>query len=108
MKMNKYQKEAMRTALNIAKKDVWYSALGLAGEAGEVIEQIKKFYRDDDGIMTVKRKQKLIRELGDVLWYLACMAEIWGLNFEDIAKENLAKLAIRFENNSIKGDGSDR
>lgn len=46
-----------------------YTALGLFGEAGEIANQVKKIWRDDDGVLTVDRMVKLQDELGDVLWY---------------------------------------
>jgi len=46
-----------------------YTALGLFGEAGEIANQVKKIWRDDDGVLTADRMTKLRDELGDVLWY---------------------------------------
>lgn len=46
-----------------------YCALGLIGEAGEIANQVKKIWRDDDGVLTEDRRNKLRDEAGDVLWY---------------------------------------
>ena len=55
-----------------------YLALGLIGETGEVAEHVKKYLRDDEGFLTEDRRQKLIKELGDVLWYAAVRADREG------------------------------
>jgi len=51
-----------------------YLGLGLIGETGEVAEHVKKCLRDDEGRLTDERREKLIKELGDVLWYAAVTA----------------------------------
>lgn len=56
-----------------------YCALGLFGEAGEIANQVKKIWRDDDAILTEDRKVKLRDELGDVLWYAVRFAHHYGL-----------------------------
>ena len=55
---------------------VW--GLGISGEAGEVSDHIKKFIRDDDYCMTPERTDKLLGELGDVLWYVSSIAGAIG------------------------------
>lgn len=55
-----------------------YLALGLIGETGEVAEHVKKYLRDDEGFLTEDRRQKLIKELGDVLWYAVVWADCEG------------------------------
>jgi hypothetical protein len=47
-----------------------YISLGLAGEAGEFCDQVKKVLRDDGNVLTLTRQEKLWSELGDVLWYM--------------------------------------
>ena len=85
-----------------------YPALGLAGEAGEVLENIKRIIRDDEGNITEERRAKIEKELGDVGWYWAQLATEFGLNLDDIAKNNLIKLQSRLKRNKIKGDGNNR
>jgi NTP pyrophosphatase (non-canonical NTP hydrolase) len=85
-----------------------YSAMGLAGEAGEVAEQVKKFMRDDGGTLREERRQKLIRELGDVLWYVAAVASDLGVSLDEVAEANIAKLASRQERGVLGGSGDDR
>ena len=106
---NQYQKRALETAMypNIGQ-NIIYPALGLTGEAGEVSELIKKMIRDDGGTLTEQRREKLLKELGDVLWYVAVVAHEAGLMLGDVAQVNLDKLARRKEEGKITGSGSDR
>ena len=85
-----------------------YPALGLCGEAGEVAEKVKKTLRDDGGVLSDDRRDALSRELGDVLWYLSQLATEAGLDLEEIASENLAKLFSRQERGVLRGSGDDR
>lgn len=87
---------------------IMYPALKLAGEAGEVAEEIGKMIRDDSGIMTDERRERLVGELGDVLWYINALAAELGESLERIAERNIAKLARRREAGTLKGRGSDR
>jgi NTP pyrophosphatase (non-canonical NTP hydrolase) len=85
-----------------------YCALKLNGEAGEVAEQIGKMLRDDGGILKIDRAEKLEKELGDVLWYLASLTELLGFDLSTIAEINLRKLADRQARGVLGGSGSDR
>ena len=85
-----------------------YPALGLAGEAGEVLENIKRIIRDDEGEVKEERRVLIEKELGDVLWYLAQLATEFYLNLDDVAKNNLIKLQSRLKRGKVKGDGDDR
>jgi NTP pyrophosphatase (non-canonical NTP hydrolase) len=85
-----------------------YPALGLCGEAGEVAELIKKMHRDDNGCLTLGRREKLKKELGDVLWYLAEISRQAGLNLSEVASANIEKLRARQAAGTIHCDGSDR
>ena len=82
--------------------------LGLAGEAGEVEDKIKKALRDDSSQLTSKTKEGIIKELGDVLWYVATVARYLDVSLDDIAKENIAKLQSRLERNKLSGSGDNR
>ena len=106
---NQYQKRALETAMypNIGQ-NIIYPALGLTGEAVEVSELIKKMIRDDGGTLTNQRREKLLKELGDVLWYVAVVAHEAGLMLGDVAQVNLDKLSRRKSEGKITGSGSDR
>lgn len=109
MQFQEYAELAKRTAAypNIGK-NITYPTLGLVGEAGEVAEKVKKMFRDDNGMMTDERRQAIVKELGDVLWYMCAIANELNIPFEDIPKMNIAKLAARVERRTIHGDGDDR
>ena len=109
MKLNEYQQFAMKTAI-FPKNDAFaYTALGLAGEAGEIANKVKKFIRDGyDVEELVDRQNEVIDELGDVLWYVAAVAEVMGTNLEAVAKDNLWKLAERQRNGTLRGSGDKR
>ncbi len=104
MGLNEYQREAQKTSIYPASARIIYPALGLAGEAGEVANQVKKIIRDDDGPLTEARKNKIIGELGDVLWYAAAIAADLEISLEKVAEHNLVKLAIRKSESLIYGD----
>jgi len=98
-----YQNQAFTTA-KPSSQNIYYMALGLAGEAGEVANKVKKIMRDNKE----PDKDELAAELGDVLWYVAGCATILGLSLDDIASSNLAKLQSRKERNVISGSGDNR
>ena len=85
-----------------------YGALGLNGEAGEVADKIKKLYRDRDGVVDEEFKGIIKKELGDVLWYVARMADDFGFTLEEIAEGNYEKLSSRKEREMLHGDGDNR
>jgi NTP pyrophosphatase (non-canonical NTP hydrolase) len=85
-----------------------YPALGLAGEAGEVAEHVKKSIRDDGGAVSDERRCALARELGDVLWYTAQLATELGLDLDDVAQINLDKLLSRQRRGVLSGSGDER
>ena len=109
MNFNEYQKLARSTAVYPEEHKVVYPALGLCGEAGEVAEKIKKTIRGDTALAPLdKVTGSIADELGDVLWYLAILADDLGVELEDVAKWNVDKLQRRMKSNKIKGDGDNR
>ena len=106
MNFNEYQKLARSTAVYPEEHKVVYPALGLCGEAGEVADKIKKTIRGDSSLVNVTGS--IADELGDVLWYLAILADDLGIPLEDIAHWNVDKLRRRMKSNKIKGDGDNR
>jgi len=82
--------------------------LGLAGEAGEVAEKVKKLYRDHGGVTTPARVLEICKELGDALWYISNVASELNLTLGEVAEMNLTKLAQRFSESKIHGEGDKR
>ena len=96
MNFEEYQDAASVTALYPNRlKNLEYPTLGLAGEAGEVANIVKKIQRDFSGEITDEIRAKLKDELGDVLWYISACADELGLTLTEIAKFNVEKLAKR-------------
>ncbi len=96
MNFEEYQKEASSTALYPNRlNNLEYPTLGLAGEAGEVANIVKKIQRDFDGELNDEIRRKLQDELGDVLWYISACADELGLTLAEIAEFNVGKLAKR-------------
>lgn len=93
-----FQAACIRT---LASTNEAVMGLGIAGEAGEVCEMLKKSI--DHGIPI--DKDALSKELGDVLFYIAALALIYDIALEDVAAGNIAKLAERYPNGFVKGGG---
>jgi NTP pyrophosphatase (non-canonical NTP hydrolase) len=87
-----------------------YVALGLAGEAGELANKIKKMYRDgiDHDSHWPDKRESLIKELGDVLWYAAAMASELDADLGAAAAYNVAKLRDRERRGVLGGSGDNR
>lgn len=85
-----------------------YVTMGLAGEAGEFANKMKKVLRDGKGEMDKDMRTELAKELGGVLWYLAECCTVLGLNFGDIADLNLAQLKARASAGTLQGSGDNR
>ena len=103
MKMSKYQEEARKTAFYPQEYNIVYPALGLAGEAGEVAEKVKKMIRDGTFI-----KEDIAKEISDCLWYIANLAHDIGYNLDVIAEINLEKLRSRAKRGVLSGEGDNR
>jgi len=109
MTFQEYQDEARKTAIYPNKDNNFvYPTLGLAGEAGEVAEKIKKVIRDNDGVISEEKKQEVTKELGDVLWYVANLAKELGVSLDEVAQKNLEKLQSRQQRNELHGSGDNR
>lgn len=94
MNVNDYQKEAM-TLLNpdIAPKDILVNAvMGLCGESGECVDHVKKHLFQGHPL----DREKLMKELGDVAWYLAEAATALDVPLSEILQGNLDKLHKRY------------
>lgn len=109
MTFEEYQKLSRKTAIYPDKGNNFiYPVLGLAGEAGEVSEKIKKILRDKAGTVNQEDKTSISKELGDVLWYIAQIATELNISLDSIAENNIEKLFLRKQKNSFHGEGDNR
>lgn len=116
MNFNEYQKRALTTDVSGTGKTTYHvnelpflkQLLGLVGETGEFADKIKKILRDKDGIMTDKDRAESVKELGDILWYLAVVSSYLGVELEDVARQNIKKLTDRAKRGVIKSQGDNR
>ena len=115
MTFDEYQKRAVTTDLGKNKShklahDPAYvdKILSLVGEAGEVAEKYKKIIRDKKGIISRQDKKEITKELGDVLWYIAVIADYLGVALDDLAQANLEKLFSRQKRGALGGKGDNR
>ena len=109
MTLNEYQSAAKTTAVyTSAEQRLICTVLGLNGEAGEVAEKFKKVIRDKNSVIDEGDRREIEKELGDVLWYLAVLADTLGLDLESVAALNLEKLKSRFARGTIHGEGDNR
>lgn len=81
--------------------------LGMAGEAGEAADAIKKAWRDD-GFVSEERRRKIMLEMGDCLWYISIIADKLGIRLSEVAQANMDKLADRRSRGVLNGQGDDR
>lgn len=108
MHLDAYQAEASSTAIYPKQFSIMYPSLGLAAEAGEVANKVKKIYRDNGGLIDDQIRQAVADEVGDVLWYVACLSKDLNIPLSEIAQRNLDKLKSRLERGVIGGSGDNR
>lgn len=122
--LNAYQYLATRSAFYPGKDTplgLAYVALKMNGEAGEFAEHVGKAMRDDrygqpvqhlehafHETLTPSRHELLVKEIGDVLWYLSAACNELGVTLSEAAALNLEKLADRSERNVLQGSGDNR
>ena len=107
--MNRYQEEAWETAIYPEKgNNLYYPTMGLAGEAGEVCNKVKKIFRDQHGVPTKEQKLEIAKELGDVLWYVAALLSEIDSHLGCVADDNIKKLRDREKRGVLKGSGDNR
>jgi NTP pyrophosphatase (non-canonical NTP hydrolase) len=100
---NEYQDMAASTAIYRQEHQVIYPALGLAAEAGEVANKVKKILRDKNF-----DRSGIADELGDCLWYIAALCRDLNIEMSEVAQGNLKKLKDRKERGTLKGNGDKR
>ena len=95
MDFDKYQELARRTASDGActRSEMMFEAtLGVTGEAGEIADHLKKYLYQGHDI----DYDHIAEEAGDLLWYIALLADALGVSMESIARDNIAKLEKRY------------
>jgi len=94
MNFDEYQTETGKTAQVFVnqKEEATNWVMGLCGEAGEVSEVFKKHLFHGH----VLDREKLVKELGDVLWYVARLAACYQIGLSEVAERNIAKLRARY------------
>lgn len=104
-----YNNAALKTDMAFENSDeLFYVALGLSGETGELCDHVKKSIRDDDGKLTSKRRELILKEAGDVLWYLNKITRLLNSDLSEVAKMNIAKLNSRKKRGKLHGSGDER
>ena len=116
MDLDDYQTAALDTLIYGNEEHLTY---GLAAEVGEIMSLMQKsarrdlrYWDDNDHVIlgdyTPLFKEKIFAELGDVLWYLSCLANFHGFPMNAIARHNLEKLGKRKAEGKIQGNGDNR
>lgn len=105
---NSYQSFVKDMKIYPAWHSIIYPTLGLAGEAGEIAEKVKKILRDSDGEWSDDQKAAVLYELGDPLWYIAAIADDLGFTLQEVVDANYDKLTGRKERGTIQGSGDER
>lgn len=128
--LNEYQRRAMKTKTE-SSNNFAYMALGLVAEVGELADKVAKAIRKDllaidhnslsfpqlkKGeelrLVPFEEYRELLRgikaELGDIMWFVAGLAEVLNVPLDDLAKNNLTKLADRKKRGVIIGNGDNR
>ena len=106
MELAEYRKQCKRTAkfTGTPTEIVCNMCMGIAGEAGEVVDYLKKvgFHGHEFD------KNTLIKELGDLSWYMTVLADYFGINMEDVLSANIEKLKKRYLNGWSEADSIKR
>lgn len=103
MKLNDYQKDAM--SFRKPSAHGYYALFNISGEVGELHSLIAKGFRDGQ---KPDHQEQIKKELGDIFWMLAALADDFGHTLEEIAQGNLDKLSGRTARGTISGSGDDR
>lgn len=97
MTLDEYQRDAKAFARYPTKLGLHYCCIALAGEVGELCNEFNKELRD-----AVSRRDEMVDEIGDVLWYVSAVCNELGVSLDAIANQNLEKLCQRRRESSDK------
>ncbi len=96
MDADEFQRMALKTRKEWGSpegiEDVVYLALAINGEAGELAEVVKKTWRDGKEL----DREKIVDELGDILWYVAVLSHTLGVRLSEVMERNVEKLRERY------------
>ncbi len=111
MTFNEYQKQAITTVHKayddpLMQNSVW--VMGVAGEAGELVEKWKKAVAYRQGAFNDQEFEDFKKEFADIIWYVAVLADSLGLSLDELMQQNIAKLADRQKRDVIRGSGDNR
>ena len=125
MTLNEYQDRAMSTRMDTCD-NISYMILNLVGEVGELSSKLAKHIRKGEAGIGLEGDSRLYwsgrvdedtekhyltlisKEAGDILWQLAGLCDVLGFSLEEVAEQNLAKLADRKQRHVIDGNGDER
>ena len=125
MELNEYQERAISTCMNTCS-NFSYMMLNLVGEVGELASKVAKDIRKrnvsiNSGVgytsemmpdmpfdKWIERQEEYIKEAGDILWQLSGLCYVMGWKLDDVAQQNLNKLASRMQRGVIDGEGDNR
>lgn len=114
MNFNEYQKQAITTDVfsestaDLQDFSFLEKAFGLLEESGEVAGKLKRLYREKDGQISPDDKAEIIKEFGDILWYLSALSHYLGVPLEEVAQTNLQKVLSRKARGQTLGQGDNR
>lgn len=111
MTFDEYQKKAITTIHKaydnpIMQNSVW--VMGIAGEAGELVEKWKKAVAYREGKFDDQQWSDFKKEFADIIWYIAVLADSLDLSLDEIMQQNVQKLADRQKRDVIRGAGDNR
>lgn len=111
--MQDYSKQAITTLLDghgMTDMDATLLAqvFGLVGESGEVAEKFKKLIRDKEGKISKQDREEILKELGDILWYVNAVAHLLGSSLDEVATSNIDKVLGRKQRGKTAGSGDNR
>lgn len=101
----KYSKDGIMVA---TEQGLIEKVLGLPGEAGEAADKFKKIIRDKGGVISLSDREEIVKELGDVMWYVSTIAAYLDVPLSEVANGNISKLESRLRRNKIHGEGDNR
>lgn len=99
---------AQADKLNLNWSRLPLHAMGLAEEAGEVAGKVKKLFRDHAGDLSTERREQILSEISDVLWYTAALTNALGSSLKELSEINIKKLESRKARGTLGGSGDDR